>query len=57
MYICPSCSAQSGVSAPHGDGNPCPSAIALVAAKIEEKQAHTALLNAQTEATKAARKS
>jgi hypothetical protein len=51
MYVCPTCSAQSGLGAPHGTGSPCPTAVSLADAEIKEKNAHTELLKAQTLAT------
>ena len=51
MYICPTCNAQSGAGAPHGDGMPCPTAVERVEAEIDEKRAHTKLLIVQTKAT------
>lgn len=48
--VCPCCYATMLNGAPHGQ-DPCPTAIALKEAEIEEKKAHTDLLRAQRDAT------
>lgn len=51
MNFCPTCNAASVNTAPHGDGNPCPTALELHAATVDERNAHTMLMEAQTAAT------
>lgn len=51
MVVCPCCFASTSNTAPHGIGEPCPYAVILHAAEVRERDAHTALLIAQREAT------
>lgn len=50
MNVCPCCYTSSTHGLPH-DGQPCPTALALREAEIDEKIAHVELMKAQREAT------
>jgi hypothetical protein len=56
VITCPCCYAtRIDGTAPHGEGQPCPSAERMLEAQLGETQAKTELLHAQRDATILAR--
>lgn len=51
FVVCPCCHATAVDAPPHGDGVPCPTALELHGAEVQERLAHMQLLHAQRDAT------